>query len=585
MHILTGVWTRNLITRLSEQHMATAQSLPSTLLAWGRDTPSKVFIEVYDEQDGVVQRVTYAELSAYMISAASFLRYDCNLRAGDRCAMLAHNSVAYLSTSLGAMALGAVSLNLNWRQPVATTRTLLKGLAPPLLCASDPFIGDAESLSEELSIRLVSLLDPTVPPCTILPAAHPKAVELAASAAALDGGCEAAVFFTGGTTGAPKAVPHSHSALLWLAESLLRFYPDPVCTWLWRTRVHPRSRAHAVSVPSGHLLSPLCFHSPSIAWWQFATDVPNAGTLGFTPYFHVMGFVANTVFNLHTGCRCFILASYKAALSPRLMLGACATLRPSVINTVPWIVEGFVGLMHSGDTFGVKQESAVDVLKSLHLLTYGGGALPSSCPPILKSHGILLCCTYGQTELAGPVMFGSARCAHRPPLCSRPHACRARLGNRLRPEWAVAAGVLSAYTRAFVRLRSSSHCPRAVLSFSRGHHTALLTPLALRRVPCLVDDPYGRARRRSGSAAPIQGGQLPARPRRPAGRRGRRRAGAAGQRLGDKRLPHLPGHSGVSQPLRCCAQHEPSHATRRAEHASRAVLSPDRHPAASPFCR
>ena len=50
--------------------------------------------------------------------------------------------------------------------------------------------------------------------------------------------------------------------------------------------------------------------------------------------------------------------------------------------------------------------TAADILSRLHLLTYGGGPLPSHCPPVLASHNILLCCTYGQTELAGPVMFG-----------------------------------------------------------------------------------------------------------------------------------------------------------------------------------
>ena len=103
------------------------------------------------------------------------------------------------------------------------------------------------------------------------------------------------------------------TSLLWLAEALLRFYPDP-----------------------------------------FAPEVPHAGTLCFTPYFHVMGFVANTVFNLHAGCRTFILASHAAALSPRLMLSAAAALRPSVINTVPWIVEGVTALVASDETFGAR---------------------------------------------------------------------------------------------------------------------------------------------------------------------------------------------------------------------------------------
>lgn len=60
----------------------------------------------------------------------------------------------------------------------------------------------------------------------------------------------AAVFFTGGTTGTPKAVPHTHASLLWVADRQLAFTPEPF------------------SEGAGE----------------------RAGTVCFTPYFHVMGF-------------------------------------------------------------------------------------------------------------------------------------------------------------------------------------------------------------------------------------------------------------------------------------------------------
>ena len=192
-----------------------------------------------------------------------------------------------------------------------TTRRLLLGLVPKL-CASAPFVEDAPAV-RQTSLRLVLPLNPHAPPCGSLPSSHPSASSLVTAIAALEADVPAAVFFTGGTTGDPKAVPHTHSSLLWLAESLLRFYPDP-----------------------------------------FSPDVPHAGTLCFTPYFHVMGFVANFIFNLHAGCRAFILSSESSGkLSPRLMLNACAALKPSVMNTVPWIVEGLAAYRRSVQRTGV----------------------------------------------------------------------------------------------------------------------------------------------------------------------------------------------------------------------------------------
>ena len=59
-----------------------------------------------------------------------------------------------------------------------------------------------------------------------------------------------------------------------------------------------------------------------------------------------MGYVANLVFNLHAGVRAFILDGDEP-LSPSLMLAACAQLRPSCVNTVPWVVEGLVELLRA----------------------------------------------------------------------------------------------------------------------------------------------------------------------------------------------------------------------------------------------
>jgi hypothetical protein len=69
------------------------------------------------------------------------------------------------------------------------------------------------------------------------------------------------------------------------------------------------------------------------------------------------------VFNLVNGCRAALLASHSAKLSPPLIVAAVRELRPSCVNTVPWIVEGLVAAMSDGN------DEAIDAISSLHLLT------------------------------------------------------------------------------------------------------------------------------------------------------------------------------------------------------------------------
>jgi acyl-CoA synthetase (AMP-forming)/AMP-acid ligase II len=179
------------------------------------------------------------------------------------------------------------SVNLNWRNALKVTEVLLTNLKPRVLIASLPFRDDASALHQAVGTP-IALVDSI---CDSQPDQLPFAIRdelvgayeaLAKEArAAASPSAVAAVFFTGGTTGTPKAVPHTHAGLVWVARRLRAATPAP-----------------------------------------FAPDVEHRGTVCFTPFFHVMGFVANLVFNLVTGCRAAILSSHDAKLSPPLILAA-----------------------------------------------------------------------------------------------------------------------------------------------------------------------------------------------------------------------------------------------------------------------
>ena len=132
------------------------------------------------------------------------------------------------------------------------TLLLLSDLCPRVLVASAAFEAQAAAAHRRTGVRL-ELLDALCPPRALPFAAAGSAAsaaregQLRERVASLDAGSVAAVFFTGGTTGTPKAVPHTHAGLLWWARASLQAIPEP-----FETRA-----------------------------------VPHAGTACFTPYFHV----------------------------------------------------------------------------------------------------------------------------------------------------------------------------------------------------------------------------------------------------------------------------------------------------------
>eukprot|EP00966_Prymnesium_polylepis_P015791 364654-Prymnesium_polylepis.1 len=73
------------------------------------------------------------------VSAALLLRKKAGLGLGDDMALSAHNSVAYVAVSLGAMSIGAVCVHLNWRLPDEVNAGLVKDLGCKALLHSRAF--------------------------------------------------------------------------------------------------------------------------------------------------------------------------------------------------------------------------------------------------------------------------------------------------------------------------------------------------------------------------------------------------------------------------------------------------------------
>jgi long-chain acyl-CoA synthetase len=146
------------------------------------------------------RRTSFAELARRCRKLAAALD-GLGLERGDRVAILAANSSAYIEVYMGVPAAGYVVVPLNWRHAQPELRYALEDSGTRVLITDR----DPGALSEVVE-HVISL-----------PEAYEELVDKASERALGDGILEddlAGLFYTGGTTGASKGVMLSHRALL-----------------------------------------------------------------------------------------------------------------------------------------------------------------------------------------------------------------------------------------------------------------------------------------------------------------------------------------------------------------------------------
>jgi fatty-acyl-CoA synthase len=175
-------------------------------------TPDK--IALLDAMDDC-RPITYREWNRAANRTANFLREQCSVTKGERVAVLAKNSVAYLDIWFACGKLGAILQNLNWRLTTHELAGLVADATPSVLIYGPEFVEQAETLrGSATSVRCwVALGEATQGDIAFTERDGYSDAPLPEVELSLDDPW--LLCYTGGTTGLPKGAILTHGNVTW----------------------------------------------------------------------------------------------------------------------------------------------------------------------------------------------------------------------------------------------------------------------------------------------------------------------------------------------------------------------------------
>ncbi len=244
-----------------------ATSLPQLLRLRAQLHGKKCFLQIWSHTNGLQQTVTYEQLLDRVMQMRGALE-NLGVCRGARVALLSHNCVEYLVVGLALMALRAVPVHLNWRQPVHLLEETVQLSRCCVVFASHHFWQAAKTICSTNNLRapldlvsfgqlLVDEHDDEHSSTSTSTSSSSSSSSTSTSSSSSSNnnnnnrhnssaggkplfgdndkqhaeettGCGdeeekrgdemAVVFFTSGSTKTPKAVPHTHNELMWLAH-------------------------------------------------------------------------------------------------------------------------------------------------------------------------------------------------------------------------------------------------------------------------------------------------------------------------------------------------------------------------------
>jgi fatty-acyl-CoA synthase len=159
-------------------------------------------------------RLTYRQANQRANRLANWLKAH-GIGKGDRVAILARDGYEHLDVFFACSKLGAIHTALNWRLHWQELLDIFQNTTPKLLVFSDDFRESVEPLARQYPVMLMHLEGEGVLGSTQFEDNLQSAPDVAVSCEDLEAEDTAALIFTGGTTGLPKAAEVSHRMIAW----------------------------------------------------------------------------------------------------------------------------------------------------------------------------------------------------------------------------------------------------------------------------------------------------------------------------------------------------------------------------------
>jgi fatty-acyl-CoA synthase len=165
-------------------------------------------------------RLTYRQLNERANKLANWLR-SVGVNKGDRVAILARDGVEHLDCFFACAKLGAIHTALNWRSHWRELQEIVENATPKILIFSDDFKDNVVELKNSISHQpsaishYVHVEGDGIAGSVLFETAIKQSKAEAVTCETLEAEDIAALIFTGGTTGLPKAAQVSHRMIAW----------------------------------------------------------------------------------------------------------------------------------------------------------------------------------------------------------------------------------------------------------------------------------------------------------------------------------------------------------------------------------